>query len=94
MVIDVIISDSAKDDLKDIKNYISRNSPEYADLLLSRIFEGIENLKLFPMMGRVVPEFNKKEIRELICQSYRIIYVVSQNRVEIISIVHGARLLK
>jgi plasmid stabilization system protein ParE len=46
-MVDVIWSDSAKEDLKDIKQYISKTSKEYAELFVDRIFEVIENLEIF-----------------------------------------------
>ncbi len=46
------------------------------------------------MRGRVVPEIGDKQIRELIIQSYRLIYRVERSRVAVLAIVHGARDLK
>lgn len=93
-MVTVIFSDSAKDDLRDIKNFISRNSLEFADLLLAKIFELAENLKIFPKMGRKVPELNEESMRELIIQNYRIIYRILEENIEIVSIIHGSRKLK
>lgn len=44
-----------------------------------------------PYVGATVPEYAEETIRELIEQSYRIIYRVRGDRVEILSVVHGAR---
>ena len=41
----------------------------------------------------MVPEVGRDEIREIIVQSYRIIYRVLPDEVEILTIHHGARLL-
>jgi toxin ParE1/3/4 len=46
------------------------------------------------MRGRVVPEIGDRRIRELIVQSYRLIYKVERSRVAILGIIHGARDLK
>ena len=43
------------------------------------------------MLGRVVPEFSKENIREIIFYNYRIVYRSQENLVEILSIVHSAR---
>jgi len=47
----------------------------------------------FPEMGRVVPEFGRDEIREIVVRSYRVIYRVDagQERIEVIRFWHGAR---
>jgi len=51
------------------------------------------NLEQFPRSGRIVPEIRHDDIREVILQSYRIIYRVHPDEVEILTIHHGARLL-
>jgi len=47
-MVDIIWSDSAKEELRNIKQYISKTYKEYAELFADRIFEGIENLRSFP----------------------------------------------
>ena len=42
-------------------------------------------------MGRLVPEAeDRDDIRELIYQGYRIIYLLTSERAEIITVVHGS----
>jgi toxin ParE1/3/4 len=48
-------------------------------------------LKDFPEIGRHVPEAEREDIRELIFQGYRIIYRVGQQRVDILTTLHGSR---
>jgi len=67
-------SDTAKSDLKGILDYLSHDSPQYAEYLFERIFESIDNLKNFPEIGRRVPELKDPDMRELILQNYRIVY--------------------
>jgi len=87
----VIWSDTAKQDLKQIYNYIARDSKFYALKVVEEIVEGSEKLGLFPKMGRIVPETDTQNIRELIIYSYRLIYKVSADMVEILTIVHVKR---
>jgi len=47
-----------------------------------------------PRAGKIVVEFENENIRELIEGNYRIIYFVSEDKIEIVRIHHGARLLK
>ena len=70
-------------------------SPYYANLLNDRVFEMVEHLELFPEMGRrVVPESDDPSVRELIYKNYRIVYQIKEGYLEIITIIHGSRLLK
>lgn len=64
----------ALDDLEAICRYIERDSPQMAKLLVQRAFALVERLEGFPRMGRMVPEVERDELRELILFGYRIIY--------------------
>jgi plasmid stabilization system protein ParE len=48
----------------------------------------------FPEIGRVVPEYNKPEIRELIYRNYRIVYRTKPDFIEIITVFQGSRILE
>ena len=90
----IVWSNAAKEDLKEIKAYISKDSPEYAQIFTEHLFEKLKLLELFPKMGRSVPESDDLYDRELIFQNYRLVYKYNQDKVEIISIVHGSIRLK
>ena len=89
----IIWSPKAVNELGRICDYIGENSEYYARLFAENVFKRIEQLALFPYSGRIVPEYNQPELRELIYQNYRIIYRVKADIIEIIWITHGARLL-
>lgn len=44
-------------------------------------------------MGRKVSEYNDEHIREVFCYSYRIIYLLKEDTINIITVIHGSRLL-
>ena len=46
-----------------------------------------------PLSGRKVPEYDSEAIRELIEQPYRIIYRIKQDQIDVLAVIHGARLL-
>lgn len=87
-------TDNAYLDLKNIHDYISKDSKKYAYLQVNRIKEKTKILKTYPNSGRIVPEVNQENIRELIEGNYRIIYrIKNSNRIDILSIFHAARIL-
>ena len=47
-----------------------------------------------PFVGRKVPEFDLERMRERLVGPYRLIYFISDDGIEVISIVHGARDLR
>jgi len=62
-------------------------------LFAQRVVAATEALISFPELGRVVPEFGRRSPRELLFQKYRIVYRVKPDEVQIVTVVHGARLL-
>ncbi len=82
---------TAKKDLKKIYSYIAEDSKYYARRVAQDIVEKTEGLNDFPEIGRIVPEINDKKIRELIIYSYRLIYEVKNDDVDILAIIHGKR---
>jgi addiction module RelE/StbE family toxin len=86
-------AEPALSDLDAIFNYIQKDSGIYANRYVNKIFEAVELLQNFPEMGRKVPEADRPDIRELILQSYRIMYQVDYDEavVLILAIVHSAR---
>jgi toxin ParE1/3/4 len=74
-----------------VYDYIAQNSVRYAQELVDRITRRTKQLSAMPYLGAPVPEYEEDTIRELIEQSYRINYRVRGERVEILSVVHGAR---
>jgi toxin ParE1/3/4 len=90
----IIITESAYADLEDIENYISQDSPAIARKFISRIFDKIDQLYLYPKSGKAVPEIADTSIRELLLNKYRIIYqLTDSSQISILRIVHGSRLL-
>ena len=73
----------AVEQLEQIIDFISKNSPHYATLTARQIFKRIRLLKKNPRLGRKVPERNDPSIRELIHNRYRIVYKLKEDRVEI-----------
>ena len=49
-MVKIIWSESAKEDLREIKSYIAKDSPEYAIIFAEKVFEKIRFLESFPKM--------------------------------------------
>jgi toxin ParE1/3/4 len=78
--------------LKSIHDYIAEDSPLYAVNFVTSLVKATDKLKIFPMCGRIVPEFEHSTIhlREVIYHGYRIIYRITTNQdIEIVTIAHG-----
>lgn len=86
----------ALQDLLEITQYIKDDNPEAARRFGKQVKEKVSRLARFPRSGRIVPEFSVHGLREVIAGDYRIIYrvVSAKPQVEILTVRHGARLLK
>jgi plasmid stabilization system protein ParE len=87
-------TNQALDDLEAICLFIARDAPRYAEVFADRVFRVTDRLAEFPRLGRVVPEIGREDVRELIVQSYRVIYRLLPEEVEILTVHHGARPLQ
>ena len=84
---------NAIEHLVNIYEYIALNSPTYANRMVDRITHRSEQIADQPLSGRIVPEYQTEDIRELIEKPYRIIYRVKANQIDVLAVIHGARFL-
>ena len=93
MALKILWSQEAIEDMESIASYIEKDSPTYAKAVVKTFFSKVEILIDFPLLGRVVPEYQNENIRELFIYSYRLIYNVEHNAINIVAIIHGKRLI-
>jgi len=86
-------SDRARQDLREIGRYIARGSPDAARKWVSRLRRRAIKTAAIPQSGRIVPEFGKPDIREVLLGNYRIVYQVTGKAVTILTVFEGHRLL-
>jgi len=80
------------EDLKDILDYISKESVKYARFQVIKIRHRLKILYTYSYAGKIVSELKNENIRELIEGNYRIIYrIVSENRIDILTVHHSSR---
>ena len=85
---------SAVADLEAIRAwYASRQVPEVGERLLREIVAHVEQLADFPESGRIVPEFELVQLREIIHPPFRIVYRLAEERIRIVRVWRSERLL-
>jgi plasmid stabilization system protein ParE len=89
----VVWSAAALAHLTAIFEFIAKDSPSYALRVIDRLTDRSGQLARFPESGHVVPEYSDPSLREVIEGPYRIIYRIEPERVVIVSVIHGARIL-
>jgi len=61
----VLWTDSALAQLQAIHDYLAQTSPEYALRIVDRLTKRSIQIARFPFSGRMVPEFELNEVREV-----------------------------
>jgi addiction module RelE/StbE family toxin len=84
-------TDTAQDHLDAIHTYIAQDSPEYALRMVDRLTRRSQQIANAPLSGHRAPEYDMDQIRQLIEGSYRIIYHIKPDQIDVIAVLHGAR---
>ncbi len=83
----------AIDRASEIADYIAKDKPSAAEKWINSLFSKVNQLKLSPEIGRIVPEIKNNQFRELIYGNYRIIYHIEKKQISILTIRHGKQIL-
>jgi plasmid stabilization system protein ParE len=84
-------TEQAVDQLGAIAEFVSRSSPIYAEQLVQRISQRLEQVRVFPESGGRVPEDATSDVRQVLEWPYRIIYRPHPDAIEVVAIIHGRR---
>ena len=90
----VIWSPASLSDIDAIGAYIERDSVVYARRVIQRIFQAAEGASSMPRLARVVPELNDDAVREVFVHSYRLVYRIAGDSIEVAAVIHQSRLFE
>ncbi|MBW1835966.1 MAG: type II toxin-antitoxin system RelE/ParE family toxin [Deltaproteobacteria bacterium] len=86
----IIWTNVAENDLKNIIEYISVDSPQNALKILKKIKQKASNLYTLPERGRIVPELKDQGIlqyRDLVIPPWRLIYRIAERKIFALSVI-------
>ncbi len=83
----------ALDDLKEVYEFIARDSPRYAQRTVERITDVAGGLAHTPHLGEILAEFPHRGYRQFVVGSYRLIYREDpeRRRVLVMGVIHASR---
>lgn len=93
MVYQISWSPDAYRDLVDIHDYSVRHLYASSSPLVGKLLVAVRRLETFPRSGRVVPEWELPDRREIIVRPYRVIYRIVGQQVLITWLLHSRRSL-
>ncbi len=79
--------------LQEIEDFIAEDNPKAALEFINKIISRAETITLHPKKGRVVPEIAVENIRELLYKNYRIVYLIKEKAIVILTVFEGHKLL-
>ena len=82
-------TEQATSQLAAIAEHIAVSSPVYAEQVVDCLVRRLEQAQRFAESGRMVPEYQHPDVRELVERPYRLIYRVRPDAIEVLAIVHG-----
>jgi len=89
----IIWSPLAVDRISEIAEYIALDNSVAAEKWVNDIFNSVKRLKQFPNSGRIIPELQLENFREIIFGNYRVIYRVQENKISVLTVRHGKQVL-
>ena len=89
----LIWSPSALECIDKIAEYIAVDSVFYAKIFVRKVFNFGEQIVLFPESGRIVPEYEDKNLREIIYGNYRIVYRLDNEVINVLAVSNSAQML-
>lgn len=89
----IVWSPLAIDRATEISEYIARDNHLAATKWVETLFDKVQLLESSPESGRIVPEIQREDIRELIYGNYRIIYRVENDNISMLTVRHGKQIL-
>jgi toxin ParE1/3/4 len=84
-------TDTALRHLDAVHRYISQDSPTYARRMVDRLTRRSQQIAEFSFSGRMVPEYETTQIREVVEGAYRIIYFIRPGQIDVLAVIHGAQ---
>ena len=87
-------TDRALRDLEAIGDFIARDNPAAARKWIDRLLTAAQRDGRAPRAGRRVPELGRDDVREAIVGNYRIVYRVSADRIDFLTVFEAHRSLR
>lgn len=85
----IVWSPLALERVRHFAQEIAAERPAVAKRWVRAIFARVHQLRALPLSGRIAPDLEQAEVRQLPYPPYRIIYRVDRSRILILTVRHG-----
>lgn len=74
--------------IEDICHYMDDYNVDLSKKFMKSVKNELDLLKQFPKIGRIVPERNNENLREIFIKKFRVLYFYEKNKITILTILH------
>lgn len=78
-------------DLEQIADYIARDDREAGRRWVNKLKQTGDKAAYMPLAARIVPEFQRNDIREVFLGRYRIVYIIRDTHILVLTVFFGGR---
>ena len=82
----VVWTDKCLQRIEEISDYIELDSKKNAEQFIKEIFDKEEMLKNNPKIGKIAPDYELEEYRQIIIRNYRLVYKIDGKYLNMITI--------
>jgi toxin ParE1/3/4 len=80
-------------DLEEIRRFVAADDPDAAGSWVARLRERARKAAHAPQTGRMVPELERHDVREVLLKAYRLVYLVRPTDIVMLTVFESHRLL-
>ena len=88
---EIIITNKARNDLYNFFYKSKGNTSNYVLNYIKEVIDYIDTIRQSPLIGKVIYIKKKQMFRQLIYRKHKIIYIILNNKIYILRIIHSAR---
>ena len=74
--------------IEDTCHYMDGYDVDSSKKFMKSVKIELDSLKQFPKIGRIVPERNNENLREIFIKKFRFLYIYEKNEITILTILH------
>lgn len=90
---EVIVQPRAEKDIEAVYRRLAKRSPSAAEVWMEGVLAALDSLEEMPARCPLAPEaaFFKREVRHLLYRQYRLLFVIEERHVRVITVRHASR---
>lgn len=82
----ISFSETSRTQLREVKSFIEKDNPQRAVHHIKKVVDQIKTMLQFPFIGKVNSVYDRKDIREIVVEGYKVIYQINTDSIIVLVI--------